>query len=47
LIAREFAGLGVAGLAIHYNSNSSKAEADETVAAVEKAGAKAFAIQGD
>jgi NAD(P)-dependent dehydrogenase (short-subunit alcohol dehydrogenase family) len=44
LIARDLAQQGAKAVAIHYNSASSKAAADETVAA---AGAKAAAFQAD
>lgn len=47
LISRDFAERGIAGLAVHYNSDSSKAAAEETVAAVEKLGVKAIPIQAD
>ncbi len=47
LLAREFAQHGAKAVAIHYNSNSSKAAADETVEAIEAAGAKAAAFQAD
>ena len=47
LIAREFAKGGAAAVAVHYNSESTKGAAQETVAAVEAAGAKAFSMQGD
>ena len=47
LIARDFAHQGAKAVAIHYNSASSKAEADATVAAVKAAGAQAVAIQAD
>jgi len=47
LLARRFAENGAAGIAVHYNSAGSKADAEETVKAVQDAGAKAFAIQGD
>ena len=47
LIARDLAQQGAAAVAIHYNSAASKAEAEATVAAVEAAGAKAVALQGD
>ncbi|WP_036593542.1 SDR family oxidoreductase [Ottowia thiooxydans] len=47
LIARDLAEQGAKAVAIHYNSAASKADADATVAAVEKAGAKAVALQGD
>jgi len=47
LLAREFAARGAASVFIHYNSLATKTEAEETVAAVQKAGAKAAAFQGD
>ena len=47
LIARDLAAHGAKAVAIHYNSAASKADADATVAAIEKAGAKAVALQGD
>ncbi|MFJ3044787.1 SDR family oxidoreductase [Herbaspirillum chlorophenolicum] len=47
LIARDLAAHGAKAVAIHYNSMSSKADADKTVAAIEQAGAKAVALQAD
>lgn len=47
LIARDLAQAGAAAIAVHYNSDATKAAADDTVAAVKAAGAEAFAIQGD
>lgn len=47
LIARDLAEQGAKAVAIHYNSPGTKAEADETVAAIEAAGAKAAAFQAD
>ena len=47
LIARDLAQQGARAVAIHYNSAASKAEAEATVAAVQAAGAKAVALQGD
>ncbi|MFZ5525115.1 MAG: SDR family oxidoreductase [Pseudomonadota bacterium] len=47
LIARDLAQQGARAVAVHYNSAVSKADADATVAAVEKAGARAVALQGD
>ncbi len=47
LIARDLARHGAAAIAIHYNSDSSKADADTTVAALQAAGAKAIAIKAD
>jgi NAD(P)-dependent dehydrogenase (short-subunit alcohol dehydrogenase family) len=47
LIARDLAQQGAKAVAIHYNSASSKAAADETVAAIKAAGAQAAAFQAD
>ncbi|GAB2720412.1 SDR family oxidoreductase [Comamonas sediminis] len=47
LIARDLAGQGAKAVAIHYNSAASRDEALATVAAVEKLGAKAVALQGN
>lgn len=47
LIARDLAAQGAKAVAIHYNSASSAAEAKETAAAIEKAGAKALILQAD
>ncbi|MFT3809885.1 MAG: SDR family oxidoreductase [Micropepsaceae bacterium] len=47
LIARDLAAHGAAGVAIHYNSAATKADAEETAAAVRAAGAKAVIFQGD
>jgi len=47
LIARDLAKQGAKAVAIHYNSVSSKEDADATVAAIEAAGAKAVAFQAD
>lgn len=47
LISRDFAQHGAAALAIHYNSDSSRADAEATQAAVTEAGAKAAVFQGD
>jgi NAD(P)-dependent dehydrogenase (short-subunit alcohol dehydrogenase family) len=47
LIARDLARHGARAVAIHYNSASSRAAADETVAVIETAGAKALALQAD
>lgn len=46
LVSRTFAEDG-ANVVVHYNSDSTKPQADETVEAVKAAGADAFAIQGD
>ena len=47
LLARDLAAHGAKAVAIHYNSAATKAAADETVAAVQKAGAKAVALQAN
>ncbi|MBX3699808.1 MAG: SDR family oxidoreductase [Dokdonella sp.] len=47
LLARDLAQHGAKAVAIHYNSAASKADADATVAAVQKLGAKAVALQGN
>jgi NAD(P)-dependent dehydrogenase (short-subunit alcohol dehydrogenase family) len=46
LASRKFAELG-ANVAVHYNSNATKADAEETVAAISAAGGDAFAVQAD
>jgi len=46
LISRTF-GTDSANVVVHYNSDATKASADETVKAVQAAGGDAFAIQGD
>lgn len=46
LIARQSAEAG-ADIAIHYNSESSRAEAEQTLAAVEASGVKAVLLTGD
>lgn len=47
LIARDLAAQGARVIAIHYNSAASTAQAEATVAAIERTGAKAVALQGD
>ena len=47
LIARDLAAQGARAVAIHYNSPSARAEAEETLAAVRAAGAEAVAFQAD
>lgn len=47
LIARDLAAHGAKAIAIHYNSATSKADADATVAAVKAAGAEAAAFQAN
>ncbi len=46
LISRTFAEEG-AKVVVHYNSNASKAESEQTVSDIQAAGGQAFAIQGD
>ncbi|RKP45993.1 SDR family oxidoreductase [Trinickia fusca] len=46
-MARHYAANGAGAIAVHYNSDATRGAAQETVAAVEAAGAKALAIQGD
>lgn len=47
LLAREFAQHGAKAVAIHYNSDETKAAAGETLAAIRQAGAEAVAFQAD
>lgn len=47
LLARDLATHGARAVAIHYNSEASRAAAEDTVAAVKAAGAEAVALQGD
>ncbi|MGO4685207.1 SDR family oxidoreductase [Hyphomicrobium sp. 2TAF46] len=47
LIARDLAAQGAKAIAIHYNSASSKAEAEATVSAIKTAGAECVAFQAD
>ena len=47
LLARDFARHGAKAVAIHYNSDATRAAAEETVAAVEAAGAQAAAFQAN
>ena len=47
LIARDLAAHGAKAVAIHYNSAATRAAAEATVAAVQKLGAKAIALQAD
>ena len=47
LLARDFARHGAGAIAVHYNGDASRADADATVAAVTALGAKAAAFQGD
>jgi len=47
LIARDLAEQGARAVAIHYNSEASKADAEATLAAIRASGAQAVAIQAD
>lgn len=47
LVARDLAAHGARAIAIHYNSEPTRAAADETVAAIRAAGAEAVAFQAD
>ncbi|WP_311268256.1 SDR family oxidoreductase [Sphingobium sp. WCS2017Hpa-17] len=47
LIARDLAAQGAQEIVVHYNSEATRAAAEETVAAVEAAGAVGYALQGD
>lgn len=47
LLATDLAKQGAKAVAVHYNSASSKAEADKTVEAIKAAGAEAYAFQAD
>jgi NAD(P)-dependent dehydrogenase (short-subunit alcohol dehydrogenase family) len=47
LIARDLAQQGAKAVAVHYNTDATKAAADETVAAITAAGATGVAFQGD
>ncbi len=47
LIARDLARHGAKAVVVHYNSASSQANANATVAAIEALGAKAVALQAD
>ncbi len=46
LVSRNLAALG-ANVAVHYNSDSSRSDAEKTAAAVEEQGAKVVVVQGD
>lgn len=47
LLATDLVYHGAKAVAIHYNSAASKADAEQTLAAVQKLGAKAVILQGD
>lgn len=47
LLARDFAGRGAAGIAVHYHSDNTRSDAETTAAAVRAAGARAATFQAD
>jgi NAD(P)-dependent dehydrogenase (short-subunit alcohol dehydrogenase family) len=47
LVARDLAANGAAAVVVHYNSDATRAAAEETLQAVKAAGAQAIAVQGD
>lgn len=47
LIALDLAKHGAKGVVVHYNSDATQPDAEETVAAVKAAGAEAIMVQGD
>lgn len=47
LIASQFVDAGARGIVVHYNSDSSQADAERTVAALKARGADAMLFQGD
>jgi NAD(P)-dependent dehydrogenase (short-subunit alcohol dehydrogenase family) len=47
LISRDLAAQGARAVAVHYNSESTRAAAEETAAAIEAAGASAHLLQAD
>ncbi len=47
LLALDLAQHGAKAVVVHYNSDASRADAERTVAAIEKTGAKAVALQAD
>ncbi|MCP1231539.1 SDR family oxidoreductase [Acetobacter indonesiensis] len=47
LIARDLAAAGAKAIAIHYNSDASKADAEKTLAVLKDAGVQAVAFQAD
>ncbi len=46
LLARDFAEHGAGAIAIHYNREADKSQADETLAAIKAAGAEAVRVPG-
>jgi len=47
LVARDLAAGGAAAVVVHYNRDATRAAAEETLKAVNAAGAKAILVQGD
>ncbi len=47
LVARDLAAGGAAAVVVHYNSDATRAAAEETLKVVNAAGAKAILVQGD
>ena len=47
LIARDFADAGVRGLALHYNSDASRADTEATAATLKTRGMDVITVQGD
>ncbi len=47
LISRDMAKQGAEAVVVHFNSSSTRGDAEATVAAVEAGGAKAISVQGD
>lgn len=47
LIAKDLAAHGAKAIAIHYNSSSSKADADDTLSVIKAAGTEGVALQAD
>jgi NAD(P)-dependent dehydrogenase (short-subunit alcohol dehydrogenase family) len=47
LLARDFAEQGARAIAIHYNRDADRPQADETITAIKAAGAEAAAFQAD
>lgn len=47
LVARQFVEAGARGIALHYNSDASRADAEETAAGLKSLGADATLFQGD
>lgn len=47
LVARDLAASGAAAVVVHYNSDATRTAAEETLKAVNAAGAKAIVVQGD